>query len=81
MLSSSVDVKLDAVALLIKLVIGILVPLFIGKLLLSLSAVKKFTTNHKTLLKMLSNGSLIMVLWQSISRAQVWAIQVELSRL
>lgn len=72
MLSSSTDVSLDAVDLLIKLVIGILVPLTIGKLLLNIPAIQRFTKNQKTVLKLLNNGSLIMVLWQSISRAQVW---------
>lgn len=72
MLSSSTDVNLDAVDLLIKLVIGVLVPLAIGKLFLLIPAVQQFTKNHKTLLKLLSNGSLIMVLWQSISRAEAW---------
>lgn len=71
MLSSATDVDLDPVDLLVKLVIGILVPLSIGKLLLNIPAVQRFTKNHKTLLKLLNNGSLIMVLWQSISRAQV----------
>lgn len=71
-LSSSTDVNLDAVDLLIKLVIGVLVPLAIGKLFLLIPAVQQFTKNHKTLLKLLSNGSLIMVLWQSISRAEAW---------
>lgn len=71
MLSSSTSVSLNAVDLLIKLVIGILVPLAIGKLLLNIPAVERFTKKHKTVLKLLNNGSLIMVLWQSISRAQV----------
>eukprot|EP00892_Ulva_mutabilis_P004030 jgi/Ulvmu1/199/UM001_0203.1 len=70
MLSSSTSVKLDAVDLLIKLVIGILVPLGIGKALQTIAAVQRFVQDHKTLLMILNNGSLIMVLWQSISRSQ-----------
>lgn len=72
-LSSTSGVNLDAVALLTKLVITILVPLVIGKVLLELiPAVQRFVKEHKTLMKLLNNGSLVSIVWQSISRAQVW---------
>jgi solute carrier family 10 (sodium/bile acid cotransporter), member 7 len=63
--------KLDAVALLLKLVVSVLVPLAIGKAILEAAPpVQRFTKRHKTLLKLLNNGSLISIVWQSISRDQ-----------
>ena len=71
-LSSTSGISLDAVALLTQLVLTILVPLFIGKGLLELvPAVQRFVKKHKTLMKILNNGSLVSIVWQSISRAQV----------
>lgn len=71
-LSSTAGINLDAVALLIQLVFTILVPLIIGKSLLELfPAVQQFVKEQKTLMKILNNGSLVSIVWQSISRAQV----------
>lgn len=71
MLSSTSGVKLNAVKLLVNLFICIFVPLVIGKALLSIRQVEAFCKRHPTLLKLLNNGSLIAIVWQSISRAQV----------
>jgi predicted Na+-dependent transporter len=69
---SSGGVSLDAVKLLINLIICILVPLVIGKFLLEVSAgVKSVVGKFPTTLKLLNNGSLIAIVWQSVSRAQV----------
>jgi solute carrier family 10 (sodium/bile acid cotransporter), member 7 len=71
-LSSASDVRLDAIGLLIQLIICILVPLAIGKLLRDLvRPIKTFVTKHKTAFSLLNNGSLICIVWQSISRSQV----------
>lgn len=71
-LSSTAGINLDAVELLVKLLITILLPLIIGKALLEfVPAVQRFVKEHKTLMKLLNNGSLVSIVWQSISRAQV----------
>ena len=66
------SVSLDAVTLLVKLLITILAPLSIGKAVREIvPKVPAFVTRHKTALSLLSNGSLIMIVWMTISDAQV----------
>jgi predicted Na+-dependent transporter len=71
-LSSTAGVRLNAVELIINLVLTILVPLIIGKLLLEfIPAIQRFVKSHGILMKLLNNGSLVLIVWQSISREQV----------
>lgn len=68
------SVSLDAVTLLVKLLITILAPLLVGKAVREVfSKVPPFVKAHKTALSLISNGSLILIVWQTISSAQVCA--------
>ena len=63
--------QLDAVSLLVKLVITVLVPLLLGKLAREVvPKAQPWVKRHKTALSLLSNGSLICTVWQTISEAQ-----------
>lgn len=69
---SSSDISIDAVKLLLQLLLTILVPLVIGKLLQDFcEPVRTFVRAHKTTFSLISNGSLVFIVWQTISRAQV----------
>jgi predicted Na+-dependent transporter len=71
-LSSASNISLDAVKLLIQLLLCILAPLIIGKVLQdTLKDVRDFVRKHKVGFMLLNNGSLILIVWQSISRAEV----------
>jgi len=70
-ISQAGDVSLDPVNLLIKLVMTILVPLIIGKIIRESSAwVRKQVAKHKVALGIINNGSLICIVWQTMSSAQ-----------
>jgi predicted Na+-dependent transporter len=63
---------LEPASLLIKLVFTILVPVVIGKALHALiPAVKKIVARHKVPLNLISTGSLILIVWQTISSSAV----------
>lgn len=69
---SSGNVSLDAVKLLTQLLLTILVPLIIGKLLQDcVPPLAKFVRRHKITFSLISNGSLVFIVWQTLSRAQV----------
>lgn len=71
LLSAGVEVKLDSIQLLVKLVLTILVPMMVGKTLRELSShLQTFATSHKVMLGLINNGSLICVVWQTLSRSQ-----------
>eukprot|EP01023_Acetabularia_acetabulum_P047811 TRINITY_DN5041_c0_g1_i1.p1 TRINITY_DN5041_c0_g1~~TRINITY_DN5041_c0_g1_i1.p1 ORF type:complete len:380 (-),score=40.07 TRINITY_DN5041_c0_g1_i1:102-1241(-) len=64
-------VSVDAVALLIKLFLTILMPLVVGKIVRhSSEKILTFGKAHKVELSMINNGSLVMVVWQTISQSQ-----------
>eukprot|EP01024_Parvocaulis_polyphysoides_P056892 TRINITY_DN602_c0_g1_i5.p1 TRINITY_DN602_c0_g1~~TRINITY_DN602_c0_g1_i5.p1 ORF type:complete len:441 (+),score=33.99 TRINITY_DN602_c0_g1_i5:121-1323(+) len=64
-------VAIDAVSLLIKLLLTILLPLLLGKAVRHCNPrVLRFGKAHKVELSMLNNGSLVMVVWQTISQSQ-----------
>jgi solute carrier family 10 (sodium/bile acid cotransporter), member 7 len=69
---SKADTSINAVSLLIKLAITILVPLVVGKLAQDcVPGVKGKVKAHKTALSLISNASLSIIVWQTISAAQV----------
>ena len=70
-ISQAQSVSLDPVSLLVKLVMTILVPLIIGKILRESSQwIRNQVTKHKVALGLLNNGSLICIVWQTLSSAQ-----------
>lgn len=70
-ISQAQSVSLDPVDMLIKLVLTILVPLLIGKALREAFAwVRTQVDKHKVALGLLNNGSLICIVWQTLSAAQ-----------
>ncbi|CAM9186999.1 unnamed protein product [Chrysoparadoxa australica] len=72
-LSSSGDasgVKIDAVGLIVKLVVSVLIPLIIGKAARELvDGMKPWVTSHKPWLSVTSNGSLVFIVYQTLCRA------------
>lgn len=69
--STAGNVDLDAVGLLINLLLTLLLPLAVGKLLQDLvPPVKRFVRKHKVAFGLVNNGSLIIIVWQTLSRAQ-----------
>ena len=71
MLSGS-NTSIDAVSLLIKLAITILAPLLVGKAIQTfITGIKGLVKQHKLALQIISNASLAIIVWQTISDAQV----------
>lgn len=67
----SLDVQINVVLLLIKLVLSLLVPTIIGKLAqVLIPGAAKFSKDRKTPLTIVSNFNLVFVVWQSVSRSQ-----------
>jgi sodium/bile acid cotransporter 7 len=67
---TSSDVSFDAVSLLVKLIVTVMIPLFLGKALREVvPGMKTWVSRHKTLLKVINNGSLVLIVWQTISRS------------
>lgn len=67
----STGVNINAVQLLEKLVLTILVPLIVGKAIRELSSwVRKQAAAHKFALTMINNTSLILIVWMTVSSAQ-----------
>eukprot|EP00903_Cladosiphon_okamuranus_P008764 g8396.t1 len=65
------DAKIDAVELLVKLIITVLVPLVIGKVIReTVAGAKPWVKRFKVRLSLTSSAMLIMVVWQTLSRAQ-----------
>lgn len=65
------NVKLDTVSLLVKLALSMLVPLLIGKTVReSVPPVKKIVTKYSQWFTFVSNFSLILIVWQTLSRSQ-----------
>lgn len=70
-LRSSGGASIDAVKLLIKLVVAVLIPLVIGKLVReAIPGAKPWVKKWKVWLSLTSTGMLVMVVWQTLSRAQ-----------
>jgi sodium/bile acid cotransporter 7 len=70
-ISQAQSVSLNPTDLLIKLVMTILIPLIIGKILRESSAwIRKQVAKHKVALGLLNNGSLICIVWLTLSSAQ-----------
>eukprot|EP01064_Diplonema_japonicum_P016354 TRINITY_DN24367_c0_g1_i1.p1 TRINITY_DN24367_c0_g1~~TRINITY_DN24367_c0_g1_i1.p1 ORF type:complete len:403 (+),score=68.37 TRINITY_DN24367_c0_g1_i1:55-1209(+) len=68
---SDTDVTLDAVQLLLKLVLLILIPSFAGKMLtVVFKKLSAFSKEYKVPLTIFSNANLVMVVWMSISHSQ-----------
>lgn len=68
---SSVDVKVNVPNLLMKLMLSLLLPTFIGKAAqVLIPGAAKFSKDWKTPLTIFSNFNLVFVVWQSVSRAQ-----------
>lgn len=69
-LRAASDARIDAVALLEKLVISILIPLAIGKAVREASAqAQTFVKRYKTELGLLNHTCLLLVVWQTMSRS------------
>ena len=65
-------ITLDSVELLVELIITILVPLIIGKTVReAVPAVKRFVKNNYNIVSMISNGSYIAIVWQTVSLSRV----------
>lgn len=64
--------ELDAVGLLVKLSLTILLPLAVGKVAqAAVPGIAPRVKCHKTLLSLVSTASLILIVWQTISGSQV----------
>lgn len=75
-------IKLDTTLLLLKMALTLLVPLLIGKTVReSIPSVKKFASKQGKLLTIISNLSLILIVWQSMSRSQEKIMQESLLSL
>lgn len=65
------DVTIDVANLLVKLILSLLVPTLIGKgLQAKLPNGAKISKDYKTSLTVVSNFSLVCIVWQSVSRSQ-----------
>ncbi|GMH34803.1 hypothetical protein BSKO_02664 [Bryopsis sp. KO-2023] len=65
------NIDIDATHLVVKMIFTILIPLLIGKGLRETSmTVQRFVARYKTVLGLVSNGSLICIMWQTLSRSQ-----------
>eukprot|EP01026_Neomeris_dumetosa_P061491 TRINITY_DN5804_c0_g1_i1.p1 TRINITY_DN5804_c0_g1~~TRINITY_DN5804_c0_g1_i1.p1 ORF type:complete len:288 (-),score=33.26 TRINITY_DN5804_c0_g1_i1:685-1548(-) len=64
-------ISINAEELLIKLLLTILLPLLIGKgVQMASKRVQEFGKQYKTELSLINNGSLVMIVWQTISSSQ-----------
>eukprot|EP01084_Bolivina_argentea_P109462 195664_1 len=69
-------VSLDQVHLLLGLIYQVLIPLTIGKFLLeTISSVRPWVQCHTTLMKVIVCESVALVVWQSVSRGNIWSIE------
>ncbi len=69
------DASLDQVKLLLGLIYQVLIPLTIGKFTRGMiSSVAPWVKRHKTLLKVFTCESVALVVWQSVSRDNIWSI-------
>ncbi len=69
------DASLDQVKLLLGLIYQVLIPLTIGKFTRGMiSSVAPWVKRHKTLLKVITCESVALVVWQSVSRDNIWSI-------
>ncbi len=67
--------SLDQVQLLLGLVYQVLIPLTVGKFVQeTISSVKPWVQRHKTLMKVIVCESVALVVWQSVSRDDMWSI-------
>ncbi|CAM9372198.1 unnamed protein product [Ectocarpus sp. 12 AP-2014] len=65
------DASIDPVGLLVKLIISVLVPLVVGKVIReAVPGAKAWVKRFKVRLSLTSSAMLIMVVWQTLSRAQ-----------
>ncbi|CAD7701282.1 unnamed protein product [Ostreobium quekettii] len=65
------NVDIDTLALLVKLLLTILLPVIVGKGLRELVPwLRRLAKEHKPLLSIVSNGSLVLIVWQSLSRSR-----------
>ncbi|CAM9474110.1 unnamed protein product [Pylaiella littoralis] len=65
------DASIDPVSLLIKLIVTVLVPLVVGKVVREATpGAKAWVKRNKVRLSLTSSAMLIMVVWQTLSRAQ-----------
>eukprot|EP00611_Tribonema_gayanum_P024001 TRINITY_DN517_c0_g1_i1.p1 TRINITY_DN517_c0_g1~~TRINITY_DN517_c0_g1_i1.p1 ORF type:complete len:378 (-),score=128.15 TRINITY_DN517_c0_g1_i1:799-1932(-) len=69
-LLSSEDVHIDALRLLVNLLITVLAPLLAGQALrVARPRVQPWVARRRTQLKIVSNSSLVLIVWQTISRS------------
>ncbi|CAN0218663.1 unnamed protein product [Discosporangium mesarthrocarpum] len=74
--------SIDAVQLLVKLIINVLVPLVVGKLIREyVSGVKPWVKRFKVQLSLTSSTMLIMIVWQTLSRAQESIISIAVTEI
>jgi solute carrier family 10 (sodium/bile acid cotransporter), member 7 len=72
LLRSVSQVNVNATALSVQLVVQILIPLAIGMMLVALiPALKKLVKENRKLMSLASNGSIVLIVWEVISRGQV----------
>jgi solute carrier family 10 (sodium/bile acid cotransporter), member 7 len=76
------NVTINAADLLVKLAVTILAPLIAGKILRELFApIRRFVAAHKVGLGLLNNGSLIFIVWQTLSSSQSSVINTAFKNL
>jgi predicted Na+-dependent transporter len=72
LLRSVSEVQVDEIAMIVQLVVQILIPVAIGIMLQKMvTAVKDYATKHKTMLSQVADVSIVMLMWEAISRDQV----------
>eukprot|EP01025_Chloroclados_australasicus_P005345 TRINITY_DN1156_c0_g1_i3.p1 TRINITY_DN1156_c0_g1~~TRINITY_DN1156_c0_g1_i3.p1 ORF type:complete len:442 (-),score=35.60 TRINITY_DN1156_c0_g1_i3:531-1856(-) len=75
-------VSVDAITLLVQLLFTILLPLIVGKILRHINRnIRQFGKQHKTELSLVNNGSLIMVVWQTISQSQQFIVTTSITSI
>mmetsp|Transcript_7991 Transcript_7991/g.12122 ORF Transcript_7991/g.12122 Transcript_7991/m.12122 type:complete len:361 (-) Transcript_7991:240-1322(-) len=77
---SGANASIDAVELLIKLLITVLLPLIIGQVLRAvIPGIKGWVNEQKTFLKLAGNFSLVLVVWQTMSRSadEIYSVSAE----
>ncbi|CAM9580437.1 unnamed protein product [Hapterophycus canaliculatus] len=76
------DASINAVDLLVKLIITVLIPLVVGKMIREIApGAKAWTKKHRVPLGLTSSAMLIMVVWQTLSRAQSDLTSVEFTQI
>jgi predicted Na+-dependent transporter len=72
LLRSVTEVQIGAVAMIVQLFVQVLTPIAIGTMLAALiPAVKEYVKEHKTTFSQVANTSIVLLVYEAISRDQV----------